>query len=548
MSKIKIFSLGGLNENGKNMYVIEINKNIFIIEAGLKYMDSGALGIDYIIPNIDYLKENQERIKGIFLTHGHDENIGAVIDIINTLQNVKIYGAKFTLDIVKNDLEEADIKYNNLFEIKPHKTLTIDNTTIFPINLSHSIPDNLGYAIYTDDGVIFFASDFVFDSLMRGHYQTDIGKLAYIGKQGVLCLMCESMYANKDGYTSPNHRIANLIKETLNNKEGRIIFNTLSSHLYQIQELLNEVSKTNRKIVIMGKKLQKIINNALEGNYLKIDKKNIGDLSNLNDKDVIILVANEKEKPYSNIVKIVNGFDKFIKLKETDTIFIAIPLYEGKEKVYFETLDNIAKIGCNIVSLSPKKNISHHASKEDLLLMIDLLKPKYYFPIKGEYKNQVANAELAEKLGIPKENILLKENGDVIYIENGILKETTEKISCGSILVDGQLSDDIGHLVLKDRELLKENGIVIVSITLDKNNKKIIAGPEITTRGFVYVKDSTLLIREMSNLCSKVINENVNNNYIDYTKVKNLIRENLSKFIYKETECNPMIITVLQEI
>lgn len=548
MSKIKIFSLGGLNENGKNMYVIEINNNIFVFDAGLKYMDSGALGIDYIIPNIDYLKENKKRVKGIFLTHGHDENVGALLDIASQLDTTKIYGAKYTIDIVRKNFEEANINSQNLIEIKPHKTITVAGTNIFPVSLSHSIPDNLGYAIYTDDGVIFYASDFVFDPMMQGAYQTDVGKLAYIGKQGVLCLLSESMYASKAGYTSPSHRIGSLIKETLNNAEGRIIFNTLSSHLYRIQELFNEVSKINRKVIIMGKKLQTIINDAIKNNYLDVKEDIIGDLSNINDQNAIILVSNEKEKPYSNIIKIISGYDKYIKLKETDTMFIAIPVYVGKEKVYYEMLDNIAKCGCKIVTPSAKNNLSLHASSEDLMLMINLMNPKYYFPIKGEYRFQVDNADLAYKLGIAPSNILLKQNGDVVTITDGLLEEKTAHIPCGSVLVDGQLSDDVGQLVLKDRELLKDNGIVIVSVTLDKNTKQILSGPEILTRGFVYVKDNTELIRDISLLCREIINNNNHNNYIDYNKVKNLIREQLSKFLYKETECNPMIITVLQEI
>lgn len=548
MSKIKMFSLGGLNETGKNMFVIEINKNILIFDAGLKYMDSGALGIDYIIPNTDYLKENINRIKGIFLTHGHDENIGALEDIIPGLDGVNIYAAKFTLDIIKKNFEESHIPTNKLIEIKPHKTITVGGINIFPVSLSHSIPDNLGFAIYTDDGVIFYASDFVFDSMMTDVYQTDVGKLAYIGKQGVLCLLSESMFASRPGFTSPNHRIGSLIKEALSNCEGRIIFNTLSSHLYRIQELFNEVSKTKRKVVIMGKKLQNIINDAITNNYLNVNKDIIGDLSNINDNNVIILVSTEKEKPYSNIVKIVNGYDKFIKLKETDTMFIAIPVYVGKEKIYYEMLDNIAKTGSNIITLSPKNNLSLHASQEDLMLMLNLMKPKYYFPIKGEYRFQVDNGELAYKLGMPKENILLKQNGDVVSITDGKLDNRFEHINCEPILIDGDMPDDIGEIVLKDRELLKDNGIVIVSVTLNKENKKIIAGPEILTRGFIYVKDNTVLIRDMSKLVSDLITTNTRFHYVDYVKLKNLIREELSKFLYKETECNPMIISIIQEI
>ena len=547
MSKIKIFSLGGLNENGKNMYVIEVDKDIFVIDAGLKYADEHMLGIDYMIPNTNYLKENKKRIKGIFLTHGHYENSGALADIIKDLKNVKIYASKFTIDLLKDEFTSNKLPTNNLVEILPYKTLKFGSVKIFPVSLSHSIPGNFGYAIYTKNGVIFYASDFVFDAMMRGHYQTDMGKLAYIGKQGVLCLLTESIYADKVGHTAPNHRISNLIRETLSHAKGRIIFNVLNSHLYRIQELFNEVSKTDKKIVIMGKKLQKEVNYAIENKYLFIDKKYIGDLNNLNDENVVVLTSNEREKPYSNINKIVNGYDKFIKLNHNDTVFLATPIYEGREKTFYKLLDDISKLGVDVVTLS-KTNLSHHASSEDLMMMIDLMKPKYYFPVKGEYRFQVANADLANKVGIKKENIILKENGFVAKFVNGKLVDDFEKIPCGEISIDGNSSDDIGEVVLRDREMLSDNGIIIISATLDKKTKKLLAGPEVLTRGFVYVKDSPELIDSIKEKCLKIIMDNVHENYVDYSKIKNSIRDTLSKYLSSQTGNKPMIISVLQEI
>ena len=548
MSKIKIFSLGGLNENGKNMYVIEVDKSIFVIDAGLKYADEHMLGIDYIIPNIESLKENKKRIKGIFLTHGHYENSGAVADLLNDLAGVPIYGSKFTIDLLKKELEMDKISTKSLIEIQPYKTLTLGKVKIFPVGLSHSMPDNFGYAIYTKDGVIFYASDFVFDALMRGHYQTDIGKLAYIGKQGVLCLMTESIYADKPGHTAPNHRISNLIRETLGKANGRIIFNVLNSHLYRIQELFNEVSKTDRKIVIMGKRLQNIVEYATQNKYLFINKNCIGDLSNINDPDVVILNSNERERPYSTINKIVNGYDKFIKLQPSDTVFLATPVYEGREKTFYKLLDDISKLDVNVVTLS-KNHLSHHASSEDLMMMIDLMKPKYYFPIKGEYRFQVANANLAEKVGMKPENIILKENGYVAsFIGGKLIQNEFLKMPCGSISIDGEKSDDIGEIVLRDREMLSENGIIIISATLSKKEKKLLAGPEILTRGFVYVKDSTELIDAMKEKCEAIIKENIHENYVDYSKIKTSIRDVLSKYLSSQTGNKPMIISVLQEI
>ena len=548
MSKIKLFALGGQNEHGKNMYVIEIDDDILVFDAGLNYGSEEALGIDYIIPNIDYLKNNIKRVKGIFLTHAHDENIGAVADIINDLEGVKVYGSKFTLEVLKEEFSTYKLNTNNLIEVKPHKTFNVGRIKIFPVSLSHSIPGNFGYAIYTLDGVIFYASDFVFDPLMDGSYGSDLGKLAYIGKQGVLCLITESLYAEKEGFTSPRHRIYNLIRETLNTSNGRIIFNVLNSHLYRIQELFNEVSKTDKKIVVMGKKLQTIVDNALINGDLKIDRKFIGDLSNINDKNVVILNSNEREKPYYNVIKMINGYDKFIKLRENDTVFLATQVYEDLEKTYYHLLDELAKVGCNIVTLDKKKNLSDHASSEDLMLMIDLMKPKYYYPARGEYRFMVANASLGEKLGIPIDNILLKQNGDVTIFKDGKLIECFDRVPTGSISIDGKSSDDVGELVIKDREMLSNNGIMIVSITLSKKTKKVVAGPEILTRGFVYVKDSIELLDTLKELTNKIINNNIKNNFIEYNKIKNLIREELSNYLIKETGNKPMIITVMQEI
>lgn len=547
MSKINIFSLGGLNENGKNMYVIEVDKELYVMDAGLKFADESMFGIDYVIPNIEYLKENKKRIKGIFITHAHDENSGALVDIIKELNGVNVYGAKFTIESIKRDFEDSKLSTACLNVIQPYKLLSFGKVKIFPVGLSHSMPDNLGYAIYTKDGVIFYASDFVFDALMRGHYQTDIGKLAYIGKQDVLCLLTESIYADKVGHTAPNHRISNLIRETLNKSRGRIIFNVLNSHLYRIQELFNEVSKTDRKIVIMGKRLQTIIDEAISGKYLFINKECIGDLSNINDPDVVILNSNEREKPYFNITKIVNGYDRYIKLKNTDTVFLATPVYEGREKTFYKLLDDISKLDVSVVTLS-SNHLSHHASSEDLMMMIDLMKPKYYFPIKGEYRFQVSNANLASKLGISNDNIILKENGNIARFINGKLVECYDKIPVGDVLIDGDSNDDIGEVVLRDREMLGENGIVIVSATLNKKTKELITGPEILTRGFVYVKDSTTLIESIKEICLDIIVNNCNVKYVDYTKIKNGIRDSLSKYLSNQTGSKPMIITVLQEI
>ena len=550
MSKIKIFSLGGLNENGKNMYVVEVDKDIFIFDAGLKYDNDRGLGIDYIIPNFDYIIKNKKRVKGLFLTHGHDSNMGAVPDILETCKDIPIYATKLTLDILKNELDSKDINKYKLNEIKPHTKINFSKNSVFPISVTHSIPDAVCYVLYTKDGAIVYTGDFTFDATMTENYKTDIGKLAYVGKQGVLCLLSESIYADRPGHTSPNNRCASFIRDVLEKNENRIIATIMPAHFYRIQEIFDEVSKTHRKIVIMGKPLQQMISMAMKEGYLKIDPVKIGDLSNVEDHDSVILISDEKEKPFANLERIIKGYDKYIKLTDKDTIFITEPTYAGIEKRSALIMDEVAMLGANAISLSSKRHLLHHASREDLMMMISLMNPKYYFPVKGEYRHQYANATIAEDIGMNKDNIILKENGDVALFVNGKLMSQTEHIDVDEVLIDGKRREDVGDLVLKDREMLGSNGIVIISCTLDKKTKEIIGGPEILTRGFIYVKESQDLLLETKDLAKKVIEENIspNTKRVDYSKIKTDVREILGKFFYKETESKPMIITVIQEV
>lgn len=548
MSKIKIFSLGGLNEEGKNMYVVKVDSDIFIFDAGLKYASDKLLGVDYVIPNFDYIKENVKNIKGLFITHGHEKNMGAVCDILKEIPSLKVYATKFTANLLKKELDDSNLNFCNLIVIDPHKKINFGKTSVFPVRLTHSVPDNVGYALNTPDGTIFYTGNYVFDATMLGPYKADIGKLAYIGKQGVLCLLGESMYADKIGYTSPKNRIDKLIRDTINKTENRLIVTVFTAHVSRIEELFNEISKTTRRVVVMGHKLQGMINNILDNNYVKFDRERIGDLSNINDKDAIILISNEREKPFMNLNRIINGYDRYVKIKPTDTVFFMEPINDYNEKLAIKVVDDISKVGASVVTMSRKDNLLHHASSEDIMLMLDLMNPKYYMPVIGEYRHMVSNAKCASHVGMKKENILLKQNGDVVMFINGELKDSFEKVKVDDVLIDGNSSQDIGELVLKDRELLSDNGIVIICATLDKRTKEVLAYPEVLTRGFVYVKESTELIEEIKRISLEVIEENKSDNYVEYNKIKLGIRERLSKYLYDETECKPMIITVVQEV
>ena len=548
MSKIKIFALGGLNENGKNMYVVDVDNNLFVFDAGLKYPSQNMLGVDYIIPKVDYLIKNKKKIKGIFISHAHAGNMGAIPDIISSLSNVPIYATKFTMTVLKAELEKYNIKKANLKEIRPHSKIDAGGYSIFPIAVTHSIPETVAYVLYTDDGAIVYATDFVFDSSMLGAYKTDIGKLAYVGKQGVLCLLSESTYAYREGHTTPHHRIAKEVWDALNQTDDRIIINIFSEHIYKIQEIFEQVEKSKRKIVLMGKKLGELVKYAEELGYLKFDKKIIGDLSNINDKNVVILIADDKEKSYSAIEKIISKYDKYISLRKEDLVFIAEPTYPGNEKKIAKIMDDLSRIDVEVKTLSFKDHVLHHPSSEDLMQMINLMNPKYYFPIKGEYRYQYMNANVGELAGLSPDNILLKQNGDVVIFENGKLLEKSDHIEIDELLIDGNKADDVGDLVLKDRELLSKNGIVIVSATLDKKTKKIIANPQILTRGFIYVKDNLDIVNKSEEISKEVIESCIDGKKVNFTLIKTKIREALGNYFREETGSIPMVITVILEI
>ncbi len=548
MSKIKIFALGGQNENGKNMYVVEVDKDIFVFDAGLKYADDKMLGVDYIIPNYDYIKDNIKRVKGIFVTHGHDEHMGALCDILKDLPELKVYATTFTLEIIKEELEAEGLKTDNLVEIKPHKKIEFGKNSIFPISLTHTVPDTVGYVLYTENGAIFYTGNFVFDPTMLGAYKTDIGKLAYVGKQGVLCLLSESLYADKRGFTSPNHRTNGKIREILTRNQGRILYNIYQAQLYRIQELFNEIMETDRNVVIMGKRLEGVILKAIDMKYVKFDKKRIKSIHHVNDDKIVVLVSDEREKPFSNLKRILRGYDKFINITPEDTIVFASPVYDGMERTATKLFDTIARMGANVIEISSKQFPSHHASSEDLMLMLDLMNPKYYMPVIGEYRHQVANANVAKRLGMKEENILLKLNGQVAYFENGKLVDKDMKVPIDDILIDGLAAGDVGELVLKDRELLSDNGIVIITATLDKKTKEVLAGPEVLTRGFIFVKDNIDLIKEAEKISLSVIKENSKTNYVDFTKIKSGIRDKVGKYFYEQTECKPMVLIVIGEV
>lgn len=544
MEKIRIFGLGGLDEMGKNTYVFEINDAIFVFDCGLKYAENNMYGIDYIIPDYEYLIKNKTKIKGVFITHGHYENMGAAADLARIIPGIKFYATHYT----KFVLMDLGVKEENIVEIVPNKSLKFDGITIFPLPVSHSVPGAVMYSINTSHGAICYTGDFIIDPLMRDAYDMDLGKIAYIGKKGVLCLLSESVFSEHVGHTSPSHRLASFFKDVISKYNNRIFFSVLPTHLYTIQDIFEAAKNSHRKVVIMGKKLQNFVRFATENKYLEYPAEMIGDLSNIEETNAILLICDDKANAYASISKIVNGYDKFITLRQDDAIVFAEPRYDANEKAIVKLENDLAMAGCKIISLPKDKNILHHASSEDLMLMIKLMNPKYYMPVKGEYRYMVNNANLANALGIKPENIFLKQNGDVVEIVDGVATDKFEHIKVKDTLIDGKSSDDVGELVMKDREMLSDNGIVLVSATLSKKDKVLLVGPEITTKGFIYVREAKDTIHKMKEISEEVITRNIVDQVVDYNRIKTELRSELSNYLYEQTECKPMIIAVVQEV
>lgn len=549
MKNIKVFALGGLNEIGMNMYVIEIDKKIFVLDAGIKYTSGLSLGVDYILPDYDYLIKNQKNIVGIFITHAHDPNMGALCDLITDIPSINIYASKLALDFLKLDLKDNNVNSKGVkfHEVKAHETIKCGAVSVYPVQVTHSIPEALAYVINTKYGAILYTGDFCFDPEAKDGYQMDIGKLAYIGKKGVFLLLSDSIDVDKPGSTAPSNHLFDRIMDVLEKYDNRLIVNVSEHHIALLEELLEAAQIMHRIVIIMGSPLQRRMNILYQNGYLTKYKKIIGSLEDVNKRNALIVVAHTEDHPYQNIKRIIKGYDKFIKPEDTDTFFMLEPVTIANEKPLSILMDDIAKTGCEVISTTKKEYRPYHPSRQDILMLLNMTAPKYFMPVRGNYRNMSLAAELALKQGVKKENILLRLNGEVSTFEKGVLNPKIDVIKLDPKLIDGKSTDNIGDLVLKDREILGEEGIVLVSCILDSASKEILSGPEIVTKGFVYVKESHELLDEAKEIARDVIKKYTGSK-IDYNAVKNDIRKNLSKLFMRETSMRPLIISVVQEV
>ncbi|NLM97922.1 MAG: ribonuclease J [Halanaerobiaceae bacterium] len=552
LNEVAVIPLGGMGEIGKNMMVVEVGEELLIIDAGVMFPEDELLGIDLVIPDFTYIKENVDRVKGILLTHGHEDHIGALPYLLRDV-NVPVYGTRLTLGLLEGKLKEHHmLKGARLKVVNPGSSVKVGDIKVDFIRVNHSIADTCALAIHTPLGPIIYASDFKFDQTPIDGEVADFHKLAELGdsKQGVLALFSDSTNVEREGYTLSEMVVGNTIEEIFQNAKNRIILATFASNIHRIQQVINSAFRYNRKIALTGRSMINNIDIARNLGYLTIPDDmiiNIRDCSHYPDNQIVLLTTGSQGEPMAALTRMARGDHYHINIRQGDTVILSASAIPGNERLIGETINQLYKRGAEVIYEDVSGvHVSGHASQEELKLMLNLVKPKYFVPIHGEYRHLTKHAALAREVGIPEENILIAELGDrIIFTEKKIKKAGS--VQAGSVFVDGLGVGDVGNIVLRDRRLLSEDGIIIVVLTID-NRGKILSGPDIVTRGFVYIRESEELIAEATALLEEKLKECEENRVKEWSILKNQIRDTLSDYIYKKIKRNPMILPIIMQV
>ncbi|SFL13399.1 ribonuclease J [Halanaerobium salsuginis] len=544
--------LGGVGEIGKNMWVLEIGDEMLIIDSGVKFPENDLLGIDLVIPDFDYVLKNKEKVNGIVLTHGHLDHIGGLPYLLKELK-VPVYGTKLTLGLLEGNLKEHNLlKDTRLKVVHSGKAVKVGNFTVDFIRVNHSIADTCALAIHTPLGPIVYASDFKFDQTPIDGEVADFHKLAELGdsEQGVLALFSDSTNVEREGYTLSEKVVGETVDEIFRDARERIIIATFASNIHRIQQIVDAAFKYNRKIAFTGRSMINNVDIARRLGYLQIPDDmivDIRDCSSLPDSQIVLLTTGSQGEPYAALTRMARGDHYHINIKEGDTVMISASAIPGNEKFVGQTINKLYRRGANVIYEDVSGvHVSGHASQEELKLMLNLVKPKYFVPTHGEYRHLYKHAALAEKTGISRDNIYIAEVGDKIkFTDEKIAKEGN--IQSGDILIDGLGIGDVGNIVLRDRKLLSEDGIIIVVVTIDKKGN-ILVGPDIITRGFVYIRESEELIEAATKRVKDSLKECEESNITEWSVLKNTIRNSLNNYIYQKIKRNPMILPVIMEV
>lgn len=547
---IRIIPLGGVGEIAKNMYIVEVDDEMFMLDAGLMFPEDEMLGVDIVIPDIQYVIENKERLKGIFLTHGHEHAIGAVSYVLEQI-DAPVYGSKLTIALVKEAMKARNIKKKvRYYTVNHDSIMRFKNVNVSFFNTTHSIPDSLGVCIHTSYGSIVYTGEFKFDQSLHGHYAPDLKRMAEIGDEGVFALISDSTEAEKPGYNTPENIIEHHMYDAFAKVKGRLIVSCYASNFVRIQQVLNIASQLNRKVSFLGRSLESSFNIARKMGYFDIPKDlliPINEVENYPKNEVIIIATGMQGEPVEALSQMARKKHKIMNIEEGDSIFLAITASANMEVIIAYTLNELVRAGAHIIPNNKKIHASSHGCMEELKMMLNIMKPEYFVPVQGEFKMQIAHAKLAAETGVAPEKIFLVEKGDVISY-NGKDMILNEKVQSGNILIDGIGVGDVGNIVLRDRHLLAEDGIFIAVVTLDPKNRRIAAGPEIQSRGFVYVRESEELLKEAEEKVRKIVEEGLQEKRIEWSEIKQNMRDQISKLLFESTKRRPMIIPVISEI
>ncbi|MBN2984255.1 MULTISPECIES: ribonuclease J [Cohnella] len=551
--KLLIFALGGVGEIGKNMYGIQHGNDIVIVDAGLKFPEEEMLGIDVVIPDISYLTENRDKVRAILLTHGHEDHIGGLPYVLKHL-NIPIYGTRLTLGLVENKLKEAGL----LGETKRH-VITAESELQFGtikasfFRTNHSIPDSVGVCLDTPEGVVVHTGDFKFDHTPVNGQYADLQRMAEIGNRGVVALLSDSTNAERPGFTPSESSIGKELEEIFRRSKQRVVVATFASNVHRIQQVINAAMETRRKMAVIGRSMVNVVSIASELGYLEIPEGMLiepEEVNKLPADRVVILSTGSQGEPMSALTRMARSTHRKVDIMPGDTVVISATPIPGNEKYVGRTVDELMRLGASVIygpgSVSGV-HVSGHGSQEELKLMLNLIRPKYFIPVHGEYRMLKHHALLGESVGIEKENIFLLDIGDTVEIQNGAARKGA-KIPSGNVLIDGLGVGDVGNIVLRDRKLLSQDGILVVVVTLSKQDGSILSGPDIISRGFVYVRESEGLLEEANRIVSGTLQKLMNENVNEWASLKTNVKEALGRFLYEQTRRRPMILPIIMEV
>jgi ribonuclease J len=549
--KLKVIPLGGLQEIGKNITAFEYGDDIIVVDCGLAFPEDDMLGIDLVIPDVSYLTKNKDRVRGIVLTHGHEDHIGGMPYILRDI-NVPVYGTRLTLGLLAYKLEEHGLmSTTRLVNVEPGETIQIESFKVEFIRSTHSIADTVALALHTPVGVVIHTADFKIDYTPIEGKPIDLARLGELGKKGVLLLMCDSTNVERPGYTMSERTVGETLEEIFMDAKNRIIVASFASNVHRVQQIINASFKFNRKVAVVGRSMVNVVKVATELGYLAIPESTMIDIDQVDrypNEKVVIITTGSQGEPMSALSRMAASEHRKIEIEPGDLVIISASPIPGNEKSIFKVINELFKKGADVIYESlADVHVSGHACQEELKLIHNLVKPKFFMPVHGEYRHLKQHANLAHKLGMPMENIFLMEIGKVLELTSDTAK-INGSVTSGRVLVDGLGVGDVGNIVLRDRKHLSQDGLIVVVITTEKETGQVIAGPDIISRGFVYVRESEDLIDKVREIVKKTIIKCEGKNRNDWSSKKSIIKDELRDYLFEKTKRKPMILPIIMEI